>query len=48
LRLTQVPFDAVGADGKPLVLLRVETEALADVGASTLRWQMSCAQGPSP
>jgi hypothetical protein len=35
LRLAQVPFDAVGADGKRLVLLRVEADAVADVGAIT-------------
>jgi hypothetical protein len=35
LRLAQVPFDATGADGKRLVLLRVETDAVADVGAIT-------------
>jgi hypothetical protein len=35
LRLAQVPFETVGADGKRLVLLRVETEAVADVGAIT-------------
>jgi hypothetical protein len=35
LRLALVPFDAVAADGKRLVLLRVETDAVADVGAIT-------------
>jgi hypothetical protein len=35
LRLAQVPFDAVAADGKRLVLLRVETDAVADVGGIT-------------
>ena len=35
LRLAQVPFEAIAADGKRLVLLRVETEAVADVGAVT-------------
>jgi hypothetical protein len=35
LRLAQVPFDAVAADGKRLVLLRVETDAVVDVGAIT-------------
>ena len=35
LRLAQVPFDAIAADGKRLVLLRVETETVADVGAVT-------------
>jgi|ERR687898_106859 hypothetical protein len=33
LRLAQVPFETVGGDGKRLVLLRVETDAAADVGA---------------
>jgi len=35
LRLAQVPFDAFDAAGTRLVLLRVETDALADVGALT-------------
>lgn len=35
LRLAQVPFEAVAADGKRLVLLRVETDAVADVGSVT-------------
>src|SRR6186997_59670 len=35
LRLAQVPFEAVAPDGKRLVLLRVETDAVADVGAIT-------------
>lgn len=33
LRLAQVPFEAAAADGAKLVLLRVEIEAVADVGA---------------
>jgi hypothetical protein len=33
LRLAQVPFETIGSDGKRLVLLRVETDAAADVGA---------------
>ena len=35
LRLAQVPFEASAADGKRLVLLRVETDAVADMGAIT-------------
>ncbi len=35
LRLAQVPFEAVAPDGKRLVLLRVETDAVADMGAIT-------------
>jgi len=35
LRLAQVPFDAIATDGKRLVLLRVETDAVADMGAIT-------------
>jgi hypothetical protein len=33
LRLAQVPFEAKGADGEKLVLLRVEVEAVTDVGS---------------
>src|ERR687885_170237 len=32
LRLAQVPFEAVTSDGTRLVLLRVETDAIADIG----------------
>ena len=35
LRLAFVPFDAIGLDGKRLVLLRVESDAVADVGSIT-------------
>ena len=35
LRLARVPFTATAADGARLVLLRVELEALADVGSIT-------------
>lgn len=35
LRLARVPFEAKAADGAPLSLLRVEIEALTDVGAIT-------------
>src|SRR5262249_27739203 len=35
LRLARVPFEASAADGTRLVLLRVETEAVTDVGAVT-------------
>jgi hypothetical protein len=35
LRLAQVPFEAIAPDGKRLVLLRVETDAVADMGAIT-------------
>src|ERR1700752_2047143 len=35
LRLALVPSEAVTSDGKRLVLLRVETDAVADVGAIT-------------
>ena len=35
LRLAHVPFEAKAADGTTLVLLRVETEAVTDVGAVT-------------
>jgi hypothetical protein len=35
LRLAQIPFEAVTTDGKRLVLLRVETDAVADVGSVT-------------
>jgi hypothetical protein len=35
IRLAQVPFEAVAPDGKRLVLLRVETDAVADMGAIT-------------
>jgi hypothetical protein len=33
LRLAQVPFEATAADGGKLVLLRVEVEAVTDVGS---------------
>ena len=33
LRLARVPFEAVAADGARLVLLRVEVDSLADIGA---------------
>jgi len=33
LRLAQVPFEAVAADGARLALLRVEVEAVTDVGS---------------
>lgn len=33
LRLAQVPFEATSADGARLVLLRVETDLVTDVGA---------------
>jgi hypothetical protein len=35
LRLAQVPFEAVAPDGAKLVLLRVEIDAIADVGSVT-------------
>jgi hypothetical protein len=35
LRLAQVPFELTGTDGVRLVLLRVEVDAIADVGAIT-------------
>ncbi len=35
LRLSQVPFEATAADGARLVLLRVEIDAVADVGGIT-------------
>src|SRR5262245_16826556 len=35
LRLAQVPFELTSADGVRLVLLRVEVDAIADVGAIT-------------
>jgi len=35
LRLAQVPFEAMALDGKRVVLLRVETDAVADVGSVT-------------
>jgi hypothetical protein len=35
LRLAQLPFEAIAPDGKRLVLLRVETDTVADVGAIT-------------
>src|SRR5665647_2418692 len=35
LRLARIPFEAVDAAGTKLVMLRVETEAVADVGAVT-------------
>ena len=33
LRLARIPFEAAGADGTKLVLLRVESDAVTDVGA---------------
>ena len=33
LRLSNVPFEATAADGAKLVLLRVETDLLTDVGS---------------
>ena len=33
LRLAQVPFEMTAADGRSLVLLRVEVEAVTDVGS---------------
>jgi hypothetical protein len=33
LRLAQVPFEATGADGARLALLRVEVDAVTDVGS---------------
>lgn len=33
LRLARIPFEATGADGAKLVLLRVESDAVTDVGA---------------
>ncbi len=33
LRLARIPFKAIDAEGRALVLLRVESEAVADVGA---------------
>lgn len=35
VRLAHVPFEAMAADGKRLVLLRVETDAVTDVGSVT-------------
>jgi hypothetical protein len=35
LRLAHVPFEALAPDGKRLVLLRVEIDAVADVGGVT-------------
>jgi hypothetical protein len=35
LRLAQVPFEATAADGTKLALLRVEVDAVADVGSVT-------------
>ena len=35
LRLAGIPFEATAADGATLVLLRVETEVVADVGSVT-------------
>ena len=35
LRLAQVPFEAVASDGTKLALLRVEIDAVADVGSVT-------------
>ena len=35
LRLAQVPFEAIASDGKRLVLLRVQIDAVADVGSVT-------------
>lgn len=37
LRVAQVPFEAVAADAARLVLLRVEVDAVADVGTVTPR-----------
>ena len=37
LRVARIPFTAASADGGRLVLLRVEVEALADVGSITPR-----------
>lgn len=33
LRLARIPFEAIGTDGTRLVLLRVESDAVTDVGA---------------
>jgi hypothetical protein len=33
LRLANIPFEATGADGTTLVLLRVESDAVVDVGS---------------
>jgi len=35
LRLARIPFEAVDAQGQKLVMLRVETEAVTDVGSVT-------------
>jgi len=35
LRLAHIPFEALDADGRKLVMLRVETEAVTDVGSVT-------------
>ena len=35
LRLAHVPFEGTASDGKRIVLLRVETDAVADVGSVT-------------
>src|SRR5450631_3713702 len=35
LRLARIPFEAVGAQGAKLVMLRVESDAVTDVGALT-------------
>ena len=35
LRLAHIPFEATDGDGKRLVLLRVETDAVTDVGSVT-------------
>ncbi|MDP2408933.1 MAG: hypothetical protein Q8M26_01470 [Pseudolabrys sp.] len=35
LRLARIPFEAADADGRKLVLLRVETDAVTDVGSLT-------------
>jgi hypothetical protein len=33
LRLANIPFETTNSDGQPLVLLRVETESVVDVGS---------------
>ncbi len=35
LRLARIPFEAVDGEGRKLVLLRVETDAVTDVGSLT-------------
>jgi len=35
LRLAHIPFEALDTDGRKLVMLRVETEAVTDVGSVT-------------